>query len=308
MKNAFYERFHKISELGIQLAYHTLPGGYHPLHWHEEMEILFPLNGDADVTIDGRIHHLRHRQLLVIESGQVHSTDTYSGQLMFLCIHISRRLLLHYIPDAELYRFHCIPDEITDRQFEAYLHICQMAEQLTRLYVRDAPASLLESEGIILQILAHLIRCFSVSSAPGISSADALSRQRLKDIITFVNEHFQNPISLQDGASLLGFNKEYFCRFFKKHMGLSFLQYVNEVRISHIYQELQNTNAPITEIMEANGFTNQKLFNKTFKKIYGCTPSAVRKTITYQTPSSQPPASEASQRLRNACLFPLQPS
>lgn len=277
MNNAFYEIFHEISELGIQLAYHTIPGGYHPLHWHEEMEILFPLNGDADVTIDGKIHHLRHRQLLVIESGQVHSTDTHSDQLMFLCIHISKRLMLHYMPNVELCRFYCIPDEIADGQFTEYLHICQMAEQLPRLYIQDAPASLLESEGIILQILAHLIRHFSVTSAPELSSANTLARQRLQDIITFVNEHFKEPISLQDGARLLGFNKEYFCRFFKNNMGLSFLQYVNEVRISHIYQALQNTNASITEIMEANGFTNQKLFNKTFKTIYGCTPSAIRK-------------------------------
>lgn len=279
MADPFYEIFHEISELGIQIAYHTIPGGYHPLHWHEEMEILFPLNGDACITIEGRAHHLRHRQLLVIDSGQVHSTDTYSSQLMLVCIHISRRLLLHYMPDIEPYRFCCIPDEITDRQFREYLPICQMAEQLTRLYIEDSSAVLLESEGIILQILARLIRHFTVSSAPSVSSSDIMSRQKLRDIISFVNERFHEPISLHDGAELLGFSKEYFCRFFKKHMGLTFLQYLNEVRISHIYQALQNTDAPITEIMEANGFTNQKLFNKTFKKVYGRTPSEIRKGL-----------------------------
>ena len=260
-------------------AYHTIPGGYHPLHWHEEMEILFPLNGDACITIEGTVYHLRHRQLLVINSGQVHSTDTYSSQLMLVCIHISRRLLLHYMPDIESYRFCCIPDEITDQQFREYLSICQMAEQLTRLYIEDSSAVLLESEGIILQILARLIRYFTVSSAPAVSSSDIMSRQRLRDIISFVNERFHEPISLHDGAELLGFSKEYFCRFFKKHMGLSFLQYLNEVRISHIYQALRDTDTPITEIMEANGFTNQKLFNKTFKKIYGHTPSEIRRGL-----------------------------
>lgn len=279
MADPFYEIFHEISELGIQIAYHTIPGGYHPLHWHEEMEILFPLNGDACITIEGTVYHLRHRQLLVINSGQAHSTDTYSSQLMLVCIHISRRLLLHYMPDIESYRFCCIPDEITDQQFREYLSICQMAEQLTRLYIEDSSAVLLESEGIILQILARLIRYFTVSSAPAVSSSDIMSRQRLRDIISFVNERFHEPISLQDGAELLGFSKEYFCRFFKKHMGLSFLQYLNEVRISHIYQALRDTDTPITEIMEANGFTNQKLFNKTFKKIYGHTPSEIRRGL-----------------------------
>lgn len=276
MKQPYYEVFREVNELGIQLSYRTTPGGYHPLHWHEELELLFPLNGDASVTIDGETYQLRRRQLLAIESGQVHSTNTYSDQLMLLCIHISKRLLERYLPDIELFRLHCIPDEITDQRFPEYLNLCQMAEMLTRLYIEEASAGLLESEGIILQILARLIRYFSVRSGPELSSADMQARQRLRDIITYVGEHFQEPISLQDGADLLGLNKEYFCRFFKKHMGLSFLNYINEIRVTHIYQEIQNTDASITEIMEANGFTNQKLFNKTFKEIYGCTPSAVR--------------------------------
>ena len=126
------------------------------------------------------------------------------------------------------------------------------------------------------------MRHFAYKTAPELSSAHMQTRQKLRDIITYVGEHFQEPISLQDAAGLLGLNREYFCRFFKKHMGISFLQYVNEIRITHIYQELHNTDAPISEIMEENGFTSQKLFNRTFKEIYGCTPSAVRKGQTGQ--------------------------
>ncbi len=280
MAQPYYEVFHDMNELGIQLAYHTIPGGYHPLHWHEELEILFPLNGDAAVTIDGKTCQLKRKHLLVIESGQVHSTNTYSDNLMIVCIHVSKHLLRRSMSDIELLTLSCIPDEITDAQFPEYLHICQMAMELTRLSIEEISASHLESEGIILQILAHLIRYFSVHSAPALSSADMNTRQRLKEIITYVNDHFKSPLSLKDGADLLGYNKEYFCRFFKKHMGLSFLQYVNEVRITHIYQELQNGDAPVSEIIEANGFTNQKLFNRTFKEIYNCTPSSVRKRKT----------------------------
>ena len=101
---------------------------------------------------------------------------------------------------------------------------------------------------------------------------------RIREVITYVDENFRNPISLQDIADHMGLGKEYFCRFFKKNMEMSFLQYVNEVRVSHIYQDLIRTDTPISELAEENGFTNQKLFNRTFKKIYGCTPSAVRRT------------------------------
>ena len=210
MAEPYYEIFREINEAGIQLAYHTIPGGYHPLHWHEELELLFPLNGDADVTIDGKTYKLRHRQLLAVESEQVHSTNTSSDRLMCLCIHISKALMRRYMPDIEFFRIHCIPDEIPDSQFEEYLRLCQMAETLTRLYIEELPASLLESEGIILQILAHLMRHFAYKTAPELSSAHMQARQKLRDIITYVGEHFQQPVSLPDAAGLPALYREYF--------------------------------------------------------------------------------------------------
>lgn len=64
--------------------------------------------------------------------------------------------------------------------------------------------------------------------------------------------------------------------FFKKNMGMSFLEYINEVRLTHIYQDLIHTDTPISILTEENGFSNQKLFNRLFKELYGCTPSSVR--------------------------------
>ena len=118
---------------------------------------------------------------------------------------------------------------------------------------------------------------FSTYAAAKVTATYRLTVDRIRAIITYVEEHFADQLSLQDIAYHLGLGKEYFCRFFKKNMGMSFLQYVNEVRVSHIYQDLIRTDAPVYEIAEKNGFHNQKLFNRTFKSIYGCTPSSVRK-------------------------------
>ena len=160
---------------------------------------------------------------------------------------------------------------------------CRQMEDLLRLYITDKPAWQMESEGIILQVLAQLIRHFSRKSAPdeiGLSSADRTSFNRIRDVITYVEEHFREPISLQDIAGHLSLGREYFCcRFFKKNMGMSFLRYLNEVRISHVYRDLEQTDAPIAEIAEKNGFHNQKLFNRTFREVYGCTPSGSAQEI-----------------------------
>lgn len=280
MPDLSYETYRKVDTEGIYLSYSTAPGGYHPLHWHEEIELLYQLNGRSDIQIDGEKYQIQNKLLTVIDSRQVHSIHTYSDTSMFICVHISKKLIEKYIPDIDLYRIYCIPDDIPDSQFPEYLSVCRQMEALLRLYITDKPAWQMESEGIILQVLAQLIRHFSRKSAPdeiGLSSADRTSFNRIRDVITYVEEHFREPISLQDIAGHLGLGREYFCRFFKKNMGMSFLRYLNEVRISHVYRDLEQTDAPIAEIAEKNGFHNQKLFNRTFREVYGCTPSAVRR-------------------------------
>ena len=142
----------------------------------------------------------------------------------------------------------------------------------------DIPFFRLEAEGIILQTVAQLIRYFSSTSAVQLADTHLMTIDRIRKVMSYVEEHYKENISLQDVSDLLGIGKEYFCRFFKKNMGLSFLQYLNEVRLSHIYQGLMDTDLPIAELMEENGFSNQKLFNRSFKELYGCTPSSVRKT------------------------------
>lgn len=280
MPDLSYETYRKVDTEGIYLSYSTAPGGYHPLHWHEEIELLYQLNGRSDIQIDGKKYQIQNKLLTVINSRQVHSVHTYSDTSMFICVHISKKLIEKYIPDIDLYRIYCIPDDIPDSQFPEYLSVCRQMEDLLRLYITDKLAWQMESEGIILQVLAQLIRHFSRKSAPdeiGLSSADRTSFNRIRDVITYVEEHFREPISLQDIAGHLGLGREYFCRFFKKNMGMSFLRYLNEVRVSHVYRDLEQTDAPIAEIAEKNGFHNQKLFNRTFREVYGCTPSAVRR-------------------------------
>ncbi len=278
MEKPFYKSHFDMSILGIRTKFETTPGGYHPLHWHEEIEILYPLNGEIHLTLDGKKHLIPAKHFAVIESSQVHSTYSPNKTSMFLCIHITKKELESYLPNIDLYRINCFPEAITNEQFTEYRQICELLESLTRLYMQNSPTYALEADGILMQLLAHLLRSFSTITSLQLSDMDQLSRDRIQTVISYVDEHYAEPISLTDICDELGLGKEYFCRFFKKNMNLSFLHYLNEVRLAHAYQDLQTTDLPIAEIMEQNGLTNQKLFNRTFKELYGCTPSEVRKS------------------------------
>ena len=81
----------------------------------------------------------------------------------------------------------------------------------------------------------------------------------------------------KEAADIASLNQDYFCRMFKKCMGVTFLEYVNQVRINHIHEELLATEDSITDILEHNGFTNYKVFSRMFKAQFGMTPRELRK-------------------------------
>lgn len=296
MQKPYNEIILETSTLGIKFAFYTKESGYSPLHWHEEAEIIYPLNGESDILIEGVSYRLKNKQLIVIDSKKIHSTRHYGEHSMFLCIHIAKKALEWYFPKIQDYHIWCCPDTISDEQFEDYLKMNQCLQRVTELYITDSPAFLLESEGLVLQLLSCLLLQFSSDAAPHVSAVDKLAADRIRQIIQYVENHYAESVTLQDAAGILGVSKEYFCRFFKQNMGISFMQYTKQVRVSHIYQDLIHTDLPVAEVMEKNGFTNQKLCNRTFKEQYGCTPSKIRKSTYTREPNDLSTDCRYSQR------------
>lgn len=277
MNHSYYEMPAKSSPLGIRILFQTLPGGFNPLHWHEALEILYPLNGDADLLMEGATYHLPKKNLTVIESRQAHSTQIRGKTAMNLCIQVSKDKLKSYLPDIELYQIECIAEKIRDEQFPAYYEICQMLSNMTKMYMSGTFEVSLELEGIVLQVLAHLLRHFGTRIEGEIPESNQIAVGRIHQILSWVEQHYSDSLSLTDVADQLSISREYFCRLFRQSMGITFQEYLTGIRLNHAYQDLLHTDMPVSEIMEKNGFTNQKKFNASFKRLYGHTPTEIRK-------------------------------
>ena len=272
MPKAYHKALHPLGNLGIQVSMSALESPHQPLHWHEAMEILFCLNGEVTIHAGHDTVHLSHNQLIVFDSREVHSIHSGSNLYMFLCIHVDKKQLSVYCPDLELYNIKCRPLPLDDPKSTQYIHLCQLAHDLTRTNIKDENTSAMRSDGTALLMLADLIRYFSVYSPPGTAVTQKQPNDTIREIITYVNEHYMEKLTLDDISVHTGFTKEYFCRFFKQHMGITFLRYLNEVRISHAGRLLSTTDLPVSEVMTESGFTNQTIFNRIFKELYGMTP------------------------------------
>ena len=100
---------------------------------------------------------------------------------------------------------------------------------------------------------------------------------RLEPLIEYTEHHHHEDLTLDQAADSMGLSKEYFCRLFKKNMGVSYLQFLSQIRASAVCRDLQITEEPIGLLAERHGFKSPKLFNQVFRELYGCTPSEKRK-------------------------------
>lgn len=108
-------------------------------------------------------------------------------------------------------------------------------------------------------------------------STDGFSPMVAK-VIDHINLHFRESLSAQAMADLVGLSKNYFSSQFKKELGISFVEYLNRVRIFQAKRLLKNTSFMTYEIAEIVGYSNYNYFSTVFKNVTGSAPSDYRRT------------------------------
>ncbi|NLM09610.1 MAG: AraC family transcriptional regulator [Clostridiaceae bacterium] len=102
------------------------------------------------------------------------------------------------------------------------------------------------------------------------------SNEKVKEIIDYINNNFNKPISVDIIADEVQLNSCYLGRLFKQYTNLSIVDYINQIRINNALELLTKTDMKIFEIADAVGFNNTHYFIKIFKKQMNMTPGQYR--------------------------------
>jgi len=98
----------------------------------------------------------------------------------------------------------------------------------------------------------------------------------LKKAVDYIGENYMYRLTLEDVAAHIYLNKTYISQMFMKHLGISFGNYLESVRIHKAQELLQRTEESITRIAEKTGYASQSYFTKVFKKRVGMSPLKYR--------------------------------
>jgi AraC-like DNA-binding protein len=92
-----------------------------------------------------------------------------------------------------------------------------------------------------------------------------------------MQKNYKNPINLQEASKLIHLSNTAFCKFFKRSIGKTFSDYLNDLRILHACTLLIETDKPISQIAVESGFENLAYFNRVFLKKKKLQPTVFRK-------------------------------
>ncbi len=261
---------------GFQIKYEDNLSAYTPPHWHKAVELLLFVKGRTTCKFENAKRQFKPGELYIINSHEVHETHC-TRNARYLVVHIDPNTMLHFVPTFDQLRFSLAFDPEDQARAMAFEQLRVHMKEILRSTEENDPVLKLDRQARLYAVTALLVRYFSQPLAVEETRLQRSDMTRLEPLLEHIQLHYSEELPLDEAVAFMGLNKEYFCRLFKKNMGVSYLQYVYQIRTTAVCRELETTEDPIGEIGERNGFRDPKMLNQYFREIYGCTPSEKRK-------------------------------
>lgn len=245
-------------------------------HFHQNLEIVYVLEGSVEVQIEPETYNLKKGDFLLINANKRHSWRATEEKILLASFQINFTMLAEYMGTNQLL-FWC---NTTVDKNESYEQLKRVLDQmLNRSYDKEKEGAIylnsIYYEAIYLLVAYFMIKADDVRMKENFTPDNS----RIFEIQNYVQANYQKQLSLNDLAQKLYLSNAYLSKYIKKHFGLSFLEYVNNIRLFHAVDELVYSEKKITRIALDNGFPTTAAFNKAFKEIYNMTPSAYRSTV-----------------------------
>lgn len=278
MQYYYHEQLTNLDAAGFGVIHVEKPSAYMPPHWHEAVELLLFSRGEVTCKFNHSTFFGQPGDVYVINSYDIHETRCTSNA-NYLCVHILPGAMCRYVANFDQLTFSFKFDPDDPVKSAAFRAIRENLEDILHLRMSDAQTAKLEINAKLFTVASLLVKVFSQPIAPGAGKLHRQDVMRLEPLLEYIQVHHSENLTLEGAADFIGLNREYFCRLFKKNMGVSYLTYLNQVRAAAVCRELETSEEPIGIIGERHGFANSKMMNQYFRELYGCTPSEKRRAF-----------------------------
>ena len=247
-------------------------------HFHPEIELVYVNKGKGKRHIGNHLSYFNNSQLLLIGANLPHNgfTDRLTTN--------GSETLVQFKPDFLGDTFFEIPEmkpiqTLFEKAKKGIVFGVKTKQKLGAKIQKLTEKKGFKQILILLEILHTLSKSedYTILKADGFAfEAQPQNNNRIDEIFKYINENFNQHISLDEVADLVSMTVPAFCRFFKKSTGKTFTKLVNEYRVVHATKLLSESQSSITDICFECGFNNFSHFNKLFREFTGKSASKYR--------------------------------
>jgi AraC-like DNA-binding protein len=255
-----------------------------PLHFHEEFELNFIQNAaGAKRVVGDHVEEIGNMELVLVGPNLQHGWFTNKCKdkiINEITIQFHRDLFDEKFLNRNQMSFIRILLQRSSRGVlfsqETSLSIMPRLIQLPQKHGFDSVLELMS----ILHDLSTSRNFRTLSDVSFNTETLSYNSRRIEKIMAFLNNNFNETITLGDAAKIAGMAEVSLSRFFKLRTGKTFIDTLNEVRLGHATRMLIDTTNSINEVAYKCGFNNMSNFNRIFKKKKDSTPKEFRQTYT----------------------------
>lgn len=299
MQQSGYYEIVQHTALHTDLKAHIIIGNvlFNRMHWHDSLEIIYSVYGSLCVHVEGTPFSMQEGDVLVINCKKRHEiTDGVPNGLQFI-LSIDPSLLR--LPSGRQYLFATTEPDTGCRQRTDAEALRHAITQIAYLFLSgpmlpaadsftknprfpDNLTEYLQQEEVWYQFhlsLYEILLILSHHTVPEPVRQNMLRQyDRFSMCIDYMHNHYTESLSIRDLADAVGFSEPTLYRLFQPHMGMTFNQYLNMLRINTACGILESSpSIPITELAEQCGYNSLSNFYRAFRQLTGKSPNEYRK-------------------------------
>jgi AraC-like DNA-binding protein len=269
---------------------YTAQGEGDRMHWHDHLEIAVVLEGRGVFLFGRRAMPAETGDIFFIDNSQPHVALADPGSSLRLLLVLFRPELIAGPGCRELDLGYLAPFRVDERVASPRIRggsalageVAPVLYELRETWERHDPAERYLADATLRRALALVNRDRGACGKAAAVRAAADRREQIRPVLAYVDRHCRESITLDDVAEVVHVSPSRVRHVFKDVTGVSFKEYVTQVRVAEAKRLLLGTDHSVADIARAVSYTNLHQFYKVFYRSCAMSPGEYRR---YYTPA-----------------------
>ena len=242
-----------------------------PIHWHDHYEIEYIVSGSGKQVLNGVEYPL------------------CAGMIHFLTPTDFHELIVDSM--LEIIKFNFREENVDSFILSTLIGLCgntsinfsgeekKTMESLIQMSLKHA--ELYKDSAYFPYMIKKLLECILLDIIEHLGISDnrvqnSASENNIQKVLLYIHKHFKEQLELGAVASVVHYSPQHLSKLFHRTMGITFKEYITNLRMNYASQLILNTQMEIAEISREAGFGTRQNFTKEFKRFYLFSPSEYR--------------------------------